>query len=153
VDDGVHRVVAERALRGRWAWGPTSHSTTRPVARASGPTLVGALSSDGSPGLLIHKLAWATGRVVPWRGFHAGAPGTWWGRAWGCAAFMLAYFDDNGHINHHSGVVGLLWGCGSGFMLVYIDDNNCISIRRIVFTILYASIYASYEHDVHTLTN
>jgi hypothetical protein len=31
---------------------------------------------------------------------------------------MHVYFDANGYINRHSGVVGSLWGCGSGFMLV-----------------------------------
>ena len=56
----------------------------------------------------VGPLERATGRVVSWRGFCAGAPGSWWGRAWGCAAFMHAYFDGNGSINCHSGVVGSL---------------------------------------------
>ena len=56
----------------------------------------------------VGPLERAMGRVVPWWGFRVGAPGSWWGRAWGCAAFMHAYFDGNGSINCHSGVVGSL---------------------------------------------
>jgi hypothetical protein len=64
--------------------------------------------------------------------------------------FMHAYFDGNCYINRHIGVVESLWGCGLRFMLVYFDDNNCISIGRAVFTILYTTNYALYEHDVHS---
>jgi hypothetical protein len=80
--------------------------------------LCSSFSGSNTRGVTVSLLARATGRVVPWRGFRAGAPGLWWGRAWGCVAFMHVYFDDNGYINCCSGVVGSLWGCGSGFMLV-----------------------------------
>jgi hypothetical protein len=40
------------------------------------------------------------------------------GVACGGVAFMHAYFDGNGCVNCHSGVVGTRSGCGSGLMLV-----------------------------------
>jgi hypothetical protein len=54
----------------------------------------------------VGPLARATGRVVTWRWFRTGAPGSWWRRAWGWAAFILVDFDGNGYINRYSGVVG-----------------------------------------------
>jgi hypothetical protein len=80
--------------------------------------LCSSFSGSNTRGVTVGPMAWATGRVVPWRGFRVGAPGSWWGRTWGCATFMHAYFDGNSYINRRSGVVGSLWGCGSGFMLV-----------------------------------
>jgi hypothetical protein len=63
----------------------------------------------------VGLLARVMGRVVTWRWFRAGAPGSWWRRAWGWAAFILAYFDGNSYINRYS--VAVWFGLGLWFVV------------------------------------
>jgi hypothetical protein len=96
----------------------------------------------------VGPLARATSRVMTWRCFRAGAPGSWRRRAWVLTAYILAYFDCNGYINRHSDVVWSVWCCGLRFILVQFDVNNCISIGLAVFMIIYTTNYDQYGHNV-----